>query len=63
MLELLNDIDSLKELIKQWIEKIASLEIENTELRRRLGLNSQSADSLQNADSLQVRKVGKILHK
>ena len=40
MNELPNDMAGLKELVEQLLKKIARLEKENAELRRRLGLNS-----------------------
>ena len=39
MTDLPNDIESLKALIVQLLEKIAQLEAENAELRRRLGMD------------------------
>jgi len=38
MTELRNDIDTLKALIKELLEKNKPLEAENAKLRRRLGL-------------------------
>ena len=39
LIELPNDLNALKALNKQLLERIAQLEAENAELRRRLGLD------------------------
>jgi regulator of replication initiation timing len=43
MTNLPNDIDSLKAPVMPLLEKIARLEAENAELRRRLGLDSSTS--------------------
>ena len=45
MRDLPNDTESLKALVKQLLEKIAQLEAENGELRRRLGLDSSNTST------------------
>jgi transposase len=50
MIELPNDIDELKALIKQLLEKIGRLEAENAELRRRLGLDSSNSHKAPSSD-------------
>jgi len=53
MTELPNDIESLKALIVQLLEKIAQLEAENAELRRRLGMDSHNSDKPPSSDGYQ----------
>ena len=50
MTDLPNDIESLKALVKQLLEKIAKLEAENAELRRRLGLDSHNSHKPPSSD-------------
>ena len=50
MTELPNDIETLKGLIWQLLEKIAQLEAENAELRRRLGMDSRNSDKPPSSD-------------
>ncbi|KOR31356.1 hypothetical protein TI04_01265 [Achromatium sp. WMS2] len=45
-----NDIESLKKIIHQLLEKIAKLEAENAELRRRLGLDSTNSHKPPSSD-------------
>jgi hypothetical protein len=44
MQNLPNDVDSLTALVKQLLEKIKQFQVENAELRRRLGLDSSNSD-------------------
>jgi transposase len=57
MTELPNDIESLKALIVQLLEKIAQLEAENAELRRRLGMDSHNSDKPPSSDGYQKKTV------
>jgi len=55
MTDLPNDIESLKALIYQLLEKIAQLEAENAELRRRLGLDSNNSHKPPSSDGLKKK--------
>jgi transposase len=57
MTELPNDIESLKALMVQLLEKIAQLEAENAELRRRLGLDSSNSDKPPSSDGYKKKVV------
>ena len=57
MTELPNDIESLKRLICQLLEKIAQLEAENAELRRRLGMDSRNSDKPPSSDGYKKKTV------
>ena len=57
MTDLPNDIDFLKALIMQLLEKIAQLEAENAELRRRLGMDSRNSDQPPRSDGYQKKTV------
>jgi regulator of replication initiation timing len=46
-----NDINELKAIIRTLLDKIAKLESENAELRRRLGLNSENSQNSPNSVS------------
>jgi len=55
MEDLPNDLESLKALIKQLLEKIAQLEAESAELRRRLGLDSNNSHKPPSSDGLKKK--------
>lgn len=57
MIDLPNDIESLKALIVQLLEKIAQLEAENAELRRRLGMDSSNSDKSPSSDGYKKKPV------
>ena len=57
MTDLPNDIEFLKALIMQLLEKIAQLEAENAELRRRLGMDSSNSDKPPSSDGYQKKTV------
>ena len=50
-----NDIDELKAKILTLLDKIAKLEAENAELRRRLGLNSENSHKPPSSDGLKKK--------
>jgi len=50
MKELPNDVESLKALVRQLLEKITQLETENAELRRRLGMDSSNSHKPPSSD-------------
>ena len=56
-MELPDDIQELKQIIAQLLERISQLEVENAELRRRLGLNSQNSNQPPSADGLAKKSV------
>lgn len=56
-MELPNDIQELKNLIAQLLERISQLEAENAELRRRLGLNSHNSHKPPASDGLAKKSV------
>lgn len=55
MTDLPDNIESLKALIKQLLEKNAQLEAENAELRRRLGLDSHNSHKPSSGDGLKKK--------
>lgn len=57
MIQLPNDLDSLKALVKQLLEKIQQLEAENAELRRRLGLDSDNSHKPPSSDGYGKKTV------
>jgi hypothetical protein len=57
MTELPNDIGELKALIKELLERIAQLEAENAEMRRRLGMDSSNSDKPPSSDGYQKKTV------
>lgn len=52
-----NDIEGLKEIIRQLLEKIRGLEAENSELRRRLGMDSTNSDKPPSSDGYKKKPV------
>ena len=50
MEDLPNDVETLKAIIKSLLERIKHLEVENAELRRRLGLNSTNSHKPPSSD-------------
>jgi transposase len=56
-MELPDDIQELKQLIAQLLERISQLETENAELRRRLGLKSHNSNKPPSSDGL-AKKPG-----
>jgi hypothetical protein len=57
MLELPNDINKLKVLIKQLLEENAQIKVENAQLRRRLGMDSSNSDKPPSSDGYQKKPV------
>ena len=57
MTELPNDIETLKALVKELLEKIKRLEAENAELRRRLGLDSTNSHKPPSSDGYQKKPL------
>ena len=57
MKKLPNDIESLKEIIKELSEKLKHLEKENAKLRGRLGLNSCGRTFTDKHETIQSRQV------
>jgi transposase len=55
MTDLPNDIEALKALIQQLLEKNAQLEAENAELRRRLGLDSNNSHKPPSSNGLKKK--------
>ena len=53
--ELPSDIDELKAIIKMLLERIEKLEAENSELRGRLGLNSENSNKPPSSDGLKKK--------
>jgi len=52
-----NDVESLQALVKELMQKIAKLEAENAELRRRLGLNSTNSHQPPSSDGYRKKSV------
>ena len=50
MKDLPNDVESLKALVRQLLEKITQLETENAELRRRLGMDNSNSHKPPSSD-------------
>lgn len=57
MTELPNDIETLKALVKELLEKIKRLEAENAELRRRLGLDSTNSHKPPSSEGYQKKPL------
>jgi transposase len=57
MTVLSNDIDTLKALVKELLEKIKRLEAEKAELRRRLGLDSTNSHNPPSRDGYQKKSL------
>lgn len=52
-----NDVESLQALVKELMQKMAKLEAENAELRRRLGLNSTNSHQPPSSDGYRKKSV------
>lgn len=58
-LDIPNDIEGLKILVKQLLERVGQLETENAELKRQLGMNSQNSHKPPSSDSYKKPKKSK----